>query len=183
MRFIIPIVLVILAIAMFFGYIDPTYGDVKEVRAEIKDYNDALDRARELIATRDRLLSAYNSFSAEDLERLRKMLPDHIDAVRLIIDLDSIAARHGIRIEDISIQGEISQSGASQQQGTASASNSPVGIAGFGFSVTTSYETLKQFVMDLEDSLRVIDVASISFGASDDDTATYDVQIKTYWLR
>jgi hypothetical protein len=84
-RLIIPIVLVVITVGLFLGYIDPTYQQVKELRVEEKTFDEALDQSRELQKIRDTLLSRYNTFSQEDLSRLEKLLPDHVDNVRLVL--------------------------------------------------------------------------------------------------
>jgi len=172
MKFFLPTILIIIAVALFFTYIDPTYETVKELRAEQATFDGALDRSKELIAVRDQLLSKYNSFSTNDLKRLEKLLPNHVDSVRLIIDIDSIAALYGLRIQDVGVStvedGEKSQ---------------PLGIVNLSFSVEAPYNTLKQFLTDIENSLRVLDVTSISFSASEVDLTKYNIAIKTYWLK
>jgi len=87
-RFILPIIFVIVAIGLFFGYVDPVYDDVKVLRAEEARFIDALDRSKELQQIKDQLLAKYNTFSSADLERLQKLLPDNVDNVRLVLDLD-----------------------------------------------------------------------------------------------
>ena len=58
------------------------------------------------------LLSRFNAFKTEDLDRLRKLLPDHVDNVRLILDLDNLAARHGMALQNVVISEPASESGA-----------------------------------------------------------------------
>ena len=114
MRFVLPILLIAVAVTLFFTYLDPTYARVSELRAEQATYDDALDRSKELIAVRDRLLDTYNNFSRDDLRRLERLLPDHVDSVRLIIDIDSIAAQYGLRAVLV-------RSGGDREAGTSDA--------------------------------------------------------------
>ena len=172
MRFVLPILLIAVAVTLFFTYLDPTYARVSELRSEQATYDDALDRSKELIAVRDRLLDTYNNFSRDDLRRLERLLPDHVDSVRLIIDIDSIAAQYGLRVQDVSVS-TVSDGGNPQ----------PIGVVNLGFSVEASYEALKQFLMDLEDSLRILDVTSITFTANDTGFTRYSISVRTYWLK
>jgi hypothetical protein len=57
------------------------------------------------------------------------------------------------------------------------------GIATLGFSVTASYKTFKNFLGDLERSLRIIDVKTLSFSAGDKDQYEYNLEINSYWLK
>lgn len=172
MRFVVPIILIIVGFGLFFMYIDPTYGRIEELQAERDTFNEALDKADELLEVRDRLLDTYNSFTNEELSRLKKLLPDHVDSVRLIIDIDGIAAQYGLRIEDVEV--------GSTNEGNEGEN---VGIAELKFTIEAPYATLKQFLMDLEDSLRLIDVAAVSFTSEDTDDTIYRITIRTYWLK
>ena len=172
MRFIIPIILIVIAFGLYFSYIDPTYEKVTELRAEEATFDDALDRSKELIAIRDRLLNTYNTFSRNDLDRIEKLLPNHVDSVRLIIDIDSIAALHGLRVQGISV-GTIEEENGGEG----------LGVVKLGFAVEASYEVLKKFLVALEDSLRLLDVLSISFSSDDGDFTRYNIDIRTYWLK
>jgi len=88
-RKISSIILITIAIATFFFYVNPSYEDIKVLKMENSEFDEALDKARELQEVRDNLLSKYNSFSSGDIERLGKLLPDNVDNVRLILDLIS----------------------------------------------------------------------------------------------
>src|SRR5687767_12115956 len=102
-RFITPIILLLIAAAIFFGYISPAYKDTKTVRSEIGEYEEALSQSKELQASRDELLTKYNTFEARDLERLKKFLPGNVDNVRLVMDIDSIASKYGMILRNVSI--------------------------------------------------------------------------------
>ena len=57
MKFFLPIFFVATTVGLFFGYIDPTYDDVKIRMAEEQNFNEALDKSKELQIVRDKLLS------------------------------------------------------------------------------------------------------------------------------
>jgi len=185
MKFIFPSILIVLAVALFVTYINPKYQDVQVLSARAAELDDALTRSRELIAVRDQLLSRYNTFSTTDIARLEKMLPDTVDNVRLIIDIDSIASGYGLTIRDV-----VLDTGATTEGKTSGASIAAIGPSAdeigtisLTFSVNASYDTFIRFLKDLERSLRLVDVSSLSFSANDTGTNQYTVSLKTYWLR
>ena len=98
-----PFILILVSAGLLFMYVDPTYDEIKVMRAEAAERNEALSRAKELQTIRDELLARYNTFPPEDVVRLNRMLPDHIDNVRLIIDIDQVAARYGMRVSDLNL--------------------------------------------------------------------------------
>ncbi len=209
MKNITPIALLLASLGIFFGYVNPTYTgttgaadtskmSIKELQTEAADYNDALNKTREIELTRDGLLAKYNAMSDIDKERINKLLPDHIDSVRLIIDINNIAAKYGMSLSDISLSGMPSAPAAA---GTASGTPAPVNgpndlpynSVKLGFSVTGNYSDFYSFLKELEESLRVVDVTSLSFSAaktSSGQTAaagsgafTYTMTIRPYYLK
>lgn len=177
-RLLIPIILVATAFGLFFGYIDPTYQEIKELRSEEKKFNEALNQSRELQEIRDALLSRYNTFSQEDLSRLKKLLPDHIDNVRLILDIDSIASKYSMRTRNVTIS-----EASSLEQNVIAADQGAVDSVVLSFSVAATYDNFIQFMKDLEQSLRVVDLMGLSFSSTEGDAFNFNVSIKTYWLK
>ena len=201
MKLFLPIVFLIIAGGIFFIYIDPTYTHVKVLLAQESQYDEALSRAKELQGVRDQLLVRYNTFSQNDLTRLQKLLPDHVDNVRLILDLDSMASRYGMRVRNVSV--DTGNSGAGQKttrtapaQG-AIAPGSPLAVSSqqlgstsqtyesvvLSFSVSGSYDTFRQYLGDLEKSLRIADVTGITFVPNETGIYDFTIRLKTYWLK
>ena len=181
-RFLIPIVFVVVAVGVFVGYINPTYNETKVLKAQNAQYSDALDRSKELQAIRDRLLSKYNTFRGEDLDRLQKLLPDAIDNVRLILDLDNMASKYAMRTRNVSISNQ--NAGGAQGSGVVGADQSTYGTATISFTVVGSYETFLAYMRDLESSLRLVDIVAVSFSQTkDSDLNQYNISVKTYWLK
>jgi Tfp pilus assembly protein PilO len=178
MKSIVPIILVIVSIGVFFAYVSPAYGKIKTLRAEVGQYNEALDNSRELQKLRDGLISKYNTFSPSDVERLEKMLPDTVDNVRLIMDIASIADRYGMSVKNVSVEEE-----TGEESGEIGPDDRPYGSMLLDFSVASTYENFEQFLMDLEESLRVVDVVSLSFRSTNSGTYDYSVSLRTYWLK
>lgn len=184
MRSSLSIIILMAAVAVFYLGIDPAYNNpddgVKILRTKMADYNTALDNSAKLRQLREELMAVYNKMDPDDLTRLQKMLPDGVDNIRLILDIDSMAARYGMSIKNISI----TQDTTSPNGATASPNQNPIGSIKLAFAVTTSYENYLQFLADLERSLRVVDVVGLAFSASDkENTATYTTTLQTYWLK
>src|SRR3569623_770324 len=104
MRYLLPVILIIAAIGLFVAYTNPAYqGGVKELQAKQASYDDALGKSQELKSVRDQLLSRYNTFSAEDKDKLEELLPDNVDNIRLVIDINNVAARHNLAEKSLQI--------------------------------------------------------------------------------
>ena len=179
MRLFIPIILIVAAIGLFVVYTNPTYQATKALSAKVDAYNNALDKSKELRSVRDSLLSKRNTFSSDDVQKLQELLPDNVDNIRLVIDINNIASRHGLTLGGINI-GDIAEK--SKNQLSVANTGGLIGNVDIAFTVTTSYDNMLSFLTDLEHSLRLIDVQKISFAAGANDTSTYSFGIRTYRL-
>lgn len=182
-RLTIPILFIILSVGLFFMYIDPMYTDIKATIIEEEKFDQALDKSKELKEVRDALLSKYNTFSTSDLDRLEKLLPDNVDNVRLVLDIDHIASTYGMRIKNVNIS-----VGDDKQEGIIGQVDKLYESVLLSFSITSSYDTLKQFIKDLEKSLRIVDVVDISLTSSKaveniNNLYEYNIGLNTYWLK
>ncbi len=185
---IISIVGILAAFGIFFFYTKPTYDAAQVARAHIAEYDVALVKANELQERKQALLKKYNDFLPEDRDRLQKLLPDHVDNVRLILDLDNIASRHGMALQNV----VVSTPGAGQSTqtavGTISSSRQKYDVLTTKFSTQGTYTALQQLMTDLETSLRIIDLVSLKVGAGAESSNpeqlySFEVTLRTYWLK
>ncbi len=169
-------------------YTQPTYDQVLALELEVGEYNQALEKAAELQALKQSLLSRYNAFNPADIDRLHKLLPDHVDNVRLVLDLDNLAGRHGMALQNVTL----SNPTATQEKGA-------IGAIGSGrekfqsltlkFAAHGTYADFRGFIEDLERSLRIVDLVSLSLQEGSDNKPgqepryRYDITVRTYWLK
>src|ERR1035437_1839059 len=95
-KYILPIILIGVAVAGFFILADPLYQGVSLKRTQIASYNEALNNSKALEAERDKLTQKYNSFDPDNLAKLQKLLPDNVDNIRLILEIEKIASPYGM---------------------------------------------------------------------------------------
>jgi Tfp pilus assembly protein PilO len=180
-RALLPLILIIIAVAGFFMWINPHYENVKLLTAQLGDSNNALAKVQELESVKASLVDKENSFKQDDLTKLQKLLPDNVDNIRLFLDIQGIASRYGTSIQNISVADQGQKTTATQAIGP---SGKAYGQMTLSFSVTTTYENLSSFLKDLEDSLRLVEINSLSFTADNKTPDKYQVSlgIKTFWL-
>lgn len=181
----IPVLLVGAAIGLFVLYTNPHYQEVKALRAQAASYDEALNKSQELRAVRDELLAKRNTFPQDAVVKLQKVLPDNVDNIRLIIDINNIAARHKLALSEVDLGDLGGGKNGPKSPAAVGASSDPVGSVDIGFSVQAKYEDFLAFLADLEHSLRLVDVERVSFGAPGgaDGATKYSLTIRTYWLR
>ncbi len=181
MRFFLPIILVGSAIALFVVYTNPTYQKSKTLAVTNASYDDALNKSNQLRKLRDDLLSKRNAFNNDDVTKLAHVLPDNVDNIRLIIDINNIASKNNLALTSVQI-GDLSDSRKARDPVAVGSSGDSLGSVTVGFSVVASYDAFIAFTQDLERSLRIVDIQKITFTAGQNDLNTYAFSIRTYWL-
>lgn len=176
-RYLLPLLLIVIAFGLFFGFTSDKIDAIYVAQDKIAELDQALANDKDLRKIRTEKLDLYNSFSNSDLDRINKLLPDSIDNVRLIIDLDNMASKYNMAVKNAKIKSD----GAAD--GVVGRDNKRYGAVTLSFSVTGSYTDLRLFLRDLETSLRLVDVTGLSFTASDKDSNDYAVEVRTYWLK
>ncbi len=176
--FFIPILMISVAGSLFLGFTTNLMDEINKVNNDIAFLDQILLNANELKAVRNKHLEKYKSLPPEELEKLNKFLPDRIDNVRLIIDVDNIAARYGMTLKNVRVKND-----GTKSQATLGASDKPYASVGLSFAVSSSYENILRFLADLEKSLRLVDINSVTFTAGDKDFDEYQIDLVTYWSR
>lgn len=183
----LPIVGILIAFGLFFGYIHPTYtGPVAEQRAQIRSYNTALQAAQMFTAKESELLSEQNAISEESLARLEAMLPNGVDNVQLILDLDALANRTGVRLSNFDVAPTIDddevESGLTGNRISLTGER-PAESLTLAVSATGSYAAFRTFLEGTERSLRLLDLVGLEVRDSATGVYTYDMVFRIYWLR
>ncbi|MBI4136246.1 MAG: hypothetical protein HY481_01710 [Candidatus Vogelbacteria bacterium] len=182
MRIILPFLILGLAAAVFFYFTAPLVDQIDGLKIRRAELAVALDHANKLKERQDELAAIYNDIDPTDEKNLEEFLPNNIDNVRLIIDINDIAKKYGLTIRNPNIVKDEGKEGEAPPAGPAAkppAENS----AAISFSVSSSYEILKLFLGDLAKSLRIVDLESLSFTANDRNLYDYQISLRTYWLK
>ena len=96
------------------------------------------------------------------------------------MDFDNISAKYGISIKSIKVLNAKNSTASSVAEAV---STKPYNATTVSFSFVTNYDNFRRFMKDIEQSLRIIDVKSVSFTAGDNGLNEYNVSIQTYWLK
>lgn len=158
-----------------------------QLLADKKNLNEAIANAEKLKSKISQLEQAQKSIKPEDLDKLDKFIPDHIDNINLIIDINNIAERHGMTIKNVKVRSGLGEEGSVSSDGVgsdvAASGQNTIAETFLSFSVSGNYESLLNFLDSLANSLRVADVSSLSFTVDDKGINQYNFEIKTYWVK
>ncbi|MDE1965985.1 MAG: hypothetical protein KGI41_01950 [Patescibacteria group bacterium] len=184
----LPVLALVIAAGIFFGYVNPTWtGSISSVQSEIASYDSALASAGQYQQKQDQLLQEKNAIPADKLARLSTLLPDSVNNVQLILDLDALAARTGVALSNFDTQSSAA-SGASASAAPAAAgaialSSSPVDSLTVSLAATATYGAFRQFLAGLEQSERLLDVTDVEISPSTTGVYDYKLTLRLYWLR
>ena len=177
-----------------------SYDGIKKLKADKNSFVTALKNAEDLELRRTDLETKYNSVSAEDKQKLENLLPDNVDNIKLVLELETIAKKYGLIIESPKLKNEIDPTKVvppttQDIRGTA-ASGTSYGTFSLDFTVRTNYENMKSLVSAIEKNLRLIEPVSIDVKVPDTalldknkiklyPKGTYDVKLQTviYYLK
>ena len=193
-RFIMPIILIAIGVTVFFAFTNPIYNDIGGLRAQVAAFDQALDNSKALYAERDILTEKKNSINPDNLTKIQKLLPNNVDNIRLILEIEQIALPYGMVLRDIKYsvsdaeKEAASAGGVVQGGGAAEPAFRDYGVWDLEFSTIGTYNNFLNFTRDLESNLRIVDISSIQFSsdtpsAGSSQSYTYNFKIKTYWLK
>lgn len=197
MNLTIPVILILVSIGIFFTFIDPKYESIQGKISEKNKYIIKEQNLETIRKARNDLTKQYNKILPDDILNLEKLLPNHMDNVELIVDMDRIAKKDNIRISEISI--------ANNNGGGNSGDDSKIKVDGeenynsvdLSFSFITSYSKFKMLLSKIRRSLRLVDIVSVQFENAANknrqsnseitslsgDNYKFSVVIRAYWLK
>ncbi len=171
---------VILAILIGYIFIYPKTGEVSLLMAEKQKYESYLETLGSIESKKNELLTEFNKISVEDKKDIETILPNSLDFVKLMSQIDSVAAKYGILIDKItSKETSLSVGDSIENAQPQKIYNSAI----IGFSFTASYNDFNNFMNDLEKSLRILDIKSIKLEVREKGAYSYNVEFETYWLK
>ena len=190
MKFITPIIFIGIAIALFFFVANPYWSEIKGLRADVSAYNTALTNSTQLQKTRDDLVAQFNAISPENKDRLSRFLPNTVDNIELILEIQQMANNDGVVLKNITFQPPVKEAPATPST-LSPTENLPYGIFDLEFKAQAKYAVMMAFLKDIEQNLRIVDISAISVSVPppnkditiDPNVYDYDIKIKTYWLK
>ncbi|MEI6296356.1 MAG: type 4a pilus biogenesis protein PilO [bacterium] len=176
MNYLVTTILLAVSVLVYFGSINPLMTNISALSSTRDSLNNSLSESKNLRTILAQKEGLYNNFTDEERTKINKLLPDSIDNIKLVIDIDDVASRYQMKIRNIDLKTN------NDTQNPQEASKD-YGTATLRFSVSAPYDKFRSFLTDLENSLRIVDASSVSFTAGDKDINEYNVELKTYWLK
>lgn len=204
MRYLSQILFIIIAITIFFTVTNPLYNKISLLKEDVKTYDIAMKSSTDLLKTRDALVDVYKGIKQEDKDRLEHLLPDSVNNIQLILEIEKVARFYNMPIKDIKFEGKSLVNPTNNdnqninQEEVNKEANLPYGVFPLEFTVDGKYGEFVSFLKDMELNLRIVDIKSVSFTVPEEksvvlgatggtyvDPNIYSFKIKAdiYWLK
>ena len=181
LRTLTPFLSLIIAILLYFFLIQPQYVDVVMLKGNVEEYDNATAQYQEFTRKLDNKLAKKMDRLVLDNERLDIFIPNSIDSIQLLVDLEAMAGQQKMLFGNVSIdEGDVDFSNTNSENEQVSAE---LATSDISFEVVGSYEQFKNFIHDLERSLTVFEIVNIKFVSVENSMfGQYAVTVRTFAL-
>ena len=188
-----PIIFIVIAIGLFFSYLRPAYDVLQAFQTQKDELDKTITESEDLLRMHNDILTKYENIDPTDHAKLKKILPDSIDVVRLIMDIDALSTKHNLTIDSFEVPQirDIEQNARNRNtRRTAEEENNPVASAVLTIECVGEYQDFKAFLLDIEHSLSLLDVVGLEVKVPNilrvdvtDDRPEYKLDLQAYWLK
>ncbi|MDO8536844.1 MAG: hypothetical protein Q7R94_01200 [bacterium] len=166
---IIGLIFLVVALVVYFEFIQPAYEDAQAIKAKIFSQQEFLDSKKETINQVQKLISSYQG-QAQIEAAISAALPIGEDLAGAIAHLTGISENSSLVLQSISASvaappASNKPKGGEQANFQASLQK-PIGSVNFHLKLTGSYENLKTFISFLETNIRIFDLKSLGVQAA-----------------
>jgi hypothetical protein len=188
--FTIAIIVIAVALFVFFNLVEPSYQSAQELKAEKYSKENFYANQQATLKQVEATVNAYRgSGNPQALASLA--LPPTKDEADLINQVNLLASRYQLAIQNL----VISTPGAKSTQGKPKVSSAgsavatstlvkPIGVLTMQLRIAGSYANFKSFLTSLESNIRVMDIgglAVVPLGKPNQDFYTFDISVSSYY--
>lgn len=171
---------IILTISIGYAFIYSSVGDLSALMGEKQKYDDSIAMVNNIESKKNELLAKFNNISAADKKNIETILPSSMNFVRLVSQIDAVAANYGISIDRASSKDLTPSVGASIEEAQPQKEYNSATVE---FSFKSTYDKFNAFMNDLGKSLRIMDINSVGLTTAENGIYSYSVEFKTYWVK
>lgn len=148
--------LIAAGVAAAYFILRPLIDEIKGTNVQTEQTVMQAQNERAYLASLERSIAAAQGISPDVFEKVNQAIPDDSNIPSLLVQMGDVAKRNGVRITNI---------GFSESKGGGTANVQPVEIS--LSLIAPGYFDMKRYLSDLEHSLRVLDVLSLSTAGTD----------------
>ncbi len=169
-KIILSIIFITSSILVFTFYTKGAYDKIRQNRLVVANYKRASDKAQLVLDKIDELITKRNEFSDADMASLLKMVPDSVDNIQLILDIEGVTKRYDMKLRKVNISKSLEKDRKKNNKPQINIGAGPedtVKSLEVSFDVVATYDDFIKFMLDLEHSLRLVDFVSINISSKD----------------
>lgn len=168
LNFLVPIICLGVIGILLFLVILPISSNSSELKAELDQKTKKNTTLQSKKDTLDKLID-FEAVVAENTNLFRKALPEEAMVPELLTQVDAIAKESGLEV--VKLSNSISKSTSSSN--TKEETIAPFQVVIVSLGVSGTYEQMRIFNSNLENSSRLIEVTDFRFSSASDDDNTY----------
>ncbi len=172
-KVIIILVNLLVSIALVFVFADPLWNSVKSLRVDIDKRGQEVKKVEQFLAKVQELEKEYQEMGGEGVKDIVSVLPKEKDLPYLMNQFEVLAASNGLLLESLKFNEEIEREGKDSKLSQKKLNQTEEIIPLFPYlsveiRLNGSYQGLKSYLEDLENSVRLMDVKEIGFRSERD---------------
>lgn len=196
----ISIAIIVLSLGFGFLYVKPQYDTTVSRRADLVTLDETLKSTSQIQSLITQTENTLDTIDPAALQRFSVFLPTTADSILLANNIQHIGQTHGIVLDKIKTSDQLKSQGATGAKAAASdviaaASAKKYATIKTEFSFTTTDDSFRAFLGDLEKNLGLMNVTSLSFTPAPDGVGSlkvkgsatpeylYTIAIETYSLK
>lgn len=177
------LVLVVLAIIVYFDFTQPIYQESQDIRAKMHSRQVFVDSQTSAINQVQTLIKSYQGQG--QLQQLVSLaLPIDPSPEAALLQLDAIAQLNRLGTDAYTVVTSGAQRSSVKTTASSTAQVGPLGTLRLQTKLTGTYSDLKNFLHNIETNIRIFDVQSISITPASktaQDIFSFDVAIVAYY--
>lgn len=174
MRTLTPLLSVVIAVIVYLFFTSGQLDTIALRNAEIDEYVKAAAGYTAFTEQLNAKIAKKENRSISDKERLDTLVPERIEAINLLVDLEALVKKHNMLFGNVSVSDE---DNASAQEIDSVNTLTSVDIS---FGVIGTYDQFKVFLRDLERSLTIYEVIDLTFSGTESEFNQYELTVRVY---
>ncbi len=182
-RTLTPIFSIIIALMVFLFVTKPIFGEIQTVQDDTEKYRTAVDQATKLNNKLTSFITQMNGFSGVEKDRLDALVPSEIDEVKLLADLKDLTQKYNMLLGNVHVSEEQHTANTTDSaESSQNVSYADLVSTDVSFSLIGTYAQFKDVLREIEKSLVLMEVVSVSFRAGTGDLMQFETTIRLYAL-
>lgn len=168
--------LIIVSLVIIFGVIKPTFANIGHTQDQVSEYKTAISNSSQLNAKLQELVSKEHSFSQDQIASLDAFLPDTIDSLKIMNEIETMFTSQNIPLASINSGTVVAPVGDVTVNGGSSLKQDLPTESYQDFTVTFSgsYQDLKNILHVVEANKTLLEVVALNFKSVSDTAISRD---------